>query len=90
MLLVWLLSGGRECPGSALETHVDQGDADLDTLATALYVRVDDRLKSEPGRAPWRPAVVIAPKTTDAELITVAMIQAMLGFTIRGPVATAL
>jgi hypothetical protein len=56
-------------------------DADLDTLATALYVRVDDLLKSEPGRAPRRPSVGIAPKLTDAELITVAVLQAMLGFT---------
>ena len=30
-------------------------DADLDTLATALYVRVDDLLKTYPERAPWRP-----------------------------------
>lgn len=56
-------------------------DADLDTLATALYVRVDDLLNSEPGRAPWRPRVGIRPKITDAELITVAMMQALLRFT---------
>jgi len=55
-------------------------DADLDTLATALYVRVDDLLRAEPARAPWRPRVGIAPKITDAELITVAMMQAMMGF----------
>ncbi len=30
-------------------------DADLDTLATALYVRVDDLLKISPDRAPARP-----------------------------------
>jgi len=30
-------------------------DADLDTLATALYVRIDDLLKPEPERMPWRP-----------------------------------
>ena len=35
-------------------------DADLDTLATALYVRTDDLLKAAPERAPWRPAVGIA------------------------------
>jgi hypothetical protein len=56
-------------------------DADLDTLATALYVRVDDLLKAHPSHAPWRPRVGIAPKITDAELITAAMMQAMLGFT---------
>ena len=29
-------------------------DADLDTLATALYVRTDELLKAVPERAPWR------------------------------------
>jgi hypothetical protein len=32
-------------------------DADLDTLATALYVRTDDLLKTSPDRAPVRSAV---------------------------------
>ena len=56
-------------------------DADLDTLATALYVRVDDAVKDDPSLAPWRPAVGIAPKLSDAELVTVAVMQALLGFT---------
>jgi DDE family transposase len=56
-------------------------DADLDTLATALYVRIDDALKDAPGLAPWRPAVGITPKLSDAELVTVAVMQALLGFT---------
>jgi hypothetical protein len=56
-------------------------DADLDTLATALYVRIDDLLKGSPGWAPWRPKVGIAPKITDAELITLAVMQALLGHT---------
>ena len=51
-------------PTSNLEALVD---ADLDTLATALYVRTDDLLKITPERAPWRPAVGIAPKISDAE-----------------------
>jgi hypothetical protein len=55
-------------------------DADLDTLATALYVTVDDLLKRSPDLAPWRPAVGIAPKLTDAELLTLAVMQALLGF----------
>jgi hypothetical protein len=55
-------------------------DADLDNLATALYVRVDDLLKSEPHRAPWRPKVGIAPKLTDAELVTLSVMQALLGY----------
>jgi hypothetical protein len=56
-------------------------DADLDTLATALYVRVDDLLKSEPQRVPPRPRVGIAPKLSDAELVTLCVMQALLGFT---------
>ena len=53
----------------------------LDTLATALYVRTDDLLKESPELAPWRPRVGIAPKLTDAELVTLAVIQALLGYT---------
>jgi Transposase DDE domain len=56
-------------------------DADLDTLATALYVRTDDLLKAAPHRAPARPAVGIAPRITDAELVTLAVMQALLGRT---------
>jgi len=55
-------------------------DADLDTLATALYVRTNDLLKSFPERAPWRPAIGIAPRLSDAELLTLAVMQALLGF----------
>jgi hypothetical protein len=54
---------------------------ELDSLATALYVKTDDLLKASPHLAPWRPAVGIAPQLTDAELVTLAMMQAMLGFT---------
>jgi hypothetical protein len=53
---------------------------DLDTLATALYVRIDDELKAAPELNRWRPKVGIAPKVTDAELITVAVLQALLGY----------
>jgi hypothetical protein len=56
-------------------------DADLDTLATALYVTIDELLTSAPHLAPWRPAVGIAPKLTDAELVTLAVMQALLGYT---------
>ena len=55
-------------------------DADLDTLATALYARADDLLKAAPERAPWRPAAGICPQITDAELVTLAVMQALLGF----------
>jgi hypothetical protein len=56
-------------------------DADLDTLATALYVRTDDLLKAWPERAPWRPKIGIDPKISDAELITLTVMQALLGHT---------
>jgi hypothetical protein len=56
-------------------------DADLDTLATALYVKTDELLRQAPQLAPWRPAVGIPPKLSDAELVTLAVMQALLGFT---------
>ena len=54
--------------------------ADLDTLATALYARIDDTLKQRPELRPWRPEVGIAPKLSDAELITLSVLQVLLGF----------
>jgi hypothetical protein len=54
---------------------------DLDTLATALYVRADDLLKESPQLGPWRPAAGIRPRLSDAELVTLAVMQALLGFT---------
>jgi hypothetical protein len=56
-------------------------DADLDTLATALYARTDDLLKGAPEQLPWRPAVGITPRICDAEVVTLAVMQALLGFT---------
>ena len=53
----------------------------LDTLATALYVKTDDLLKAHPQWAPARPAVGLAPRLSDAELVTLAVMQALLGFT---------
>ena len=55
-------------------------DADLDTLAAALYARADDLLKAFPERAPWRPGTGITPKISDAELLTLAVLQALPGF----------
>lgn len=46
---------------------------DLNTLATALYVRIDDALAGCP--RPGRP-----PRLSDAELLTLAVMQALLGF----------
>ncbi len=53
----------------------------MDTLATALYVRTDDLLKESPQLAPWRPEAGICPQLSDAELVTLAVMQALLGFT---------
>ncbi len=56
-------------------------DADLDALATRLYVTIDDLLKDHPDWQPERPAVGIAPQLSDAELVTLAVVQALLGYT---------
>jgi hypothetical protein len=56
-------------------------DADLDTLCTAIYVRVDDELKMRPELVRSRPVVGISPKLSDAELVTLSVVQALLGFT---------
>lgn len=53
---------------------------EIDTLATALYVRTDDLLKASPKGAPWRLRVGLAPKLSDAELVTLVVMQALLGF----------
>lgn len=56
-------------------------NAALDTLATALYVTIDDALIANPDLAPHRPTVGIDPQLSDAELLTLAVLQALLGFT---------
>lgn len=56
-------------------------DTDLDALATELYVTIDDLLADHPDWQPVRPTVGIAPRLSDAELLTLAVIQALLGFT---------
>jgi hypothetical protein len=61
-----------------LEAYVD---ADLDTFATALYVTIDDKLKIHPELVRWRPTVGFAPVLGDAELATLAVLQALGGFT---------
>lgn len=55
-------------------------DADLDTLATAIYACTDDLLKDQPAWCPPRPRVGIAPRISDAEVITLSVMQALLGF----------
>ncbi|MEV4067201.1 IS982 family transposase [Nonomuraea dietziae] len=54
---------------------------DLNTLATALYVKIDDQLIAFPDLAPERPRVGIKPTLSDAELVTLAVMSALLGFT---------
>jgi Transposase DDE domain len=56
-------------------------DNDIETLATALYVKIDDMLTDWPDLAPDRPAGGIAPALSDAELLTMAVMSALLGFT---------
>ena len=56
-------------------------NADLDALATELYVAIDDALVDHPHWAPQRPAVGITPRLSDSELITLAVLQALLGYT---------
>jgi len=56
-------------------------DADLDTLATALYVTTDDLLINNPQHCRWRPKIGLQPRLSDAELITLMVLQALLGFT---------
>lgn len=53
---------------------------DLDTLATALYTKIDDLLIAHPEWVPQRPAVGIAPKISDAEVITLSVLQVLLRF----------
>ena len=68
----------RRCDEGAQDQFVT---TDLDTLATALYAMTDDLLKESPQLAPCRPETGIGPKLSDAELITLAVMQALPGFT---------
>jgi hypothetical protein len=54
---------------------------DVDTLATALYAATDDMLKEHPDLAPWRPPAGTTPRLSDAELVTLATMQAVPGCT---------
>jgi hypothetical protein len=55
-------------------------DTDLDTLAAALYVSTDDLLKAHLEQLPQRPTVGIVARISDAELIVLAVMQALLGY----------
>lgn len=56
-------------------------DNNLNTLATAVYVTADDFINTHPHLAPRRPEGGIQPRITDAELITLAIMETLLGFT---------
>lgn len=55
--------------------------ATLDDLVLALYVTVDDLLAANPDQLPPRPSIGFAPKITDAEMVTLAVMQALGGYT---------
>ena len=54
---------------------------DIETLAIALYVKIDDMLRDWPDLAPARPATGTPITLSDAELLTMAVMSALLGFT---------
>ncbi len=51
---------------------------DLETLAIALYVKIDDELKAHPELQPAPPKGGITPRLSAAELLTMAVMQALL------------
>ena len=53
-------------------------DTDLDALAVALYVTIDDLLDSHPDRTPHRPPGGFSPQISDAELLTLAVMASLL------------
>ncbi|WP_236568008.1 MULTISPECIES: IS982 family transposase [unclassified Nocardiopsis] len=54
---------------------------DLNSLACALYARTEALLKAHPDLAPWRPAIGFQPRLSDADLVTLALMQALTGHT---------
>jgi hypothetical protein len=54
---------------------------DIETLATALYVKIDDMFRRWPDLAPVRPGGSSELTLSDAELLTLAVMSALLGFT---------
>ena len=54
--------------------------ATLDDLVLALEVTIDDLLRDHPEQVPERPTVGFAPKISDAELITLAVMAALAGY----------
>ncbi|MGW8526360.1 IS982 family transposase [Nocardiopsis sp. NPDC055824] len=54
---------------------------DLNSLAQALYDTTERLLKHRPDLAPWCPAIGFRPRLSDADLVTLALMQAMPGHT---------
>jgi len=55
-------------------------EKNIETLATALYAKIDDLLLAEPDLAPWRPDGSMPVTVSDSELLTMAVMSALLGF----------
>jgi hypothetical protein len=55
-------------------------DKNVETLATALYVKIDDLLLAEPRLAPWRPVGSMPVAVSDSEPLAMAVMSALLGF----------
>jgi hypothetical protein len=56
-------------------------DKNIETLATALYVKIDDMLEDWPDLRLPRPATTTPVTLSDAELLTMAVMSALPGFT---------
>jgi hypothetical protein len=56
-------------------------DNDIETLATALYVKIDDMLNDWPELRPARPRTSTPLTLSDAELLALAVMSALMGFT---------
>lgn len=88
-MTVWLRAGGagvakdRCCSSNASPTFGGpvRTDTDLDTLAVALYVTLDDALASHHEMVPPRPASGFQPRISDAEILTLAVLAQLQGFT---------
>ncbi|MDR1441651.1 MAG: IS982 family transposase [Bifidobacteriaceae bacterium] len=55
-------------------------DTDLDSVATTLYVTIDDLFTAHREQLPDRPKSGFQPKTTDSEIVTLAVLQVVLGY----------
>jgi hypothetical protein len=55
-------------------------DKNIETLATALYVKIDDLLLAEPWLAPQRPEGSMPVTVSDSELVAMAVMSALLAF----------